>query len=78
MPMNVSSSGPSDKANIFSGLIEYELNSILGALHLERYLLTRGPLGHLLDTAIRCLRQKGWEKIAGCREITVSLNVSMR
>ena len=22
---------------------------------------TRSPLGHLLDTAIRCLRQKGWE-----------------
>ena len=39
---------------------------------------TRGPLGHLLDTAIRCLRQKGWEKMAGCREITVSLNVSMK
>ena len=39
---------------------------------------TRGLLGHLLDTAIRCLRQKGWEKMAGCREITVSLNVSMK
>ena len=51
MPMNVSSSGSSDEANIFLGLIEYELNSLLGASHLvdcisvyirfdlERYLL---------------------------------------
>ena len=45
---------------------------------IENHLLTRGPLGHLLDTAIRCLRQKGWEKMAGYREITVSLNVSMK
>ena len=29
--MNVSSSGPFNKANIFLGLIEYELNSLLGA-----------------------------------------------
>ena len=29
MPMNVSSSGASNKANIFLGLIEYELNSLL-------------------------------------------------
>ena len=28
MPMNVSSSGPFNKANIFLGLIEYELNSL--------------------------------------------------
>ena len=28
--MNVSSSGPYDKANIFLGLIEYELNSLHG------------------------------------------------
>ena len=34
MPMNVSSSGPSNKANIFLGLIEYELNS----LHLVDYI----------------------------------------
>ena len=33
--MNVSSSGPSNKANIFLGLIEYELNSLLGASHLD-------------------------------------------
>ena len=51
MPMNVSSSGPFNKANIFLGLIEYQLNSLLGASHLvdhisvhirfdlERYLL---------------------------------------
>ena len=51
--MNVSSSGPSNKVNIFLGLIEYELNSLLGASHLvdyrsvhirfdiERYLLNR-------------------------------------
>ena len=51
MPMDVSSSRPSNKANIFLGLIEYELNSLLGASHLvdhisvhirfdlERYLL---------------------------------------
>ena len=49
--MNVSSSGPYHKANIFLGLIEHELNSLLGASHLvdhisvhirfdlERYLL---------------------------------------
>ena len=29
--MNVSSSGPFKKASIFFGLIEYELNSLLGA-----------------------------------------------
>ena len=32
--MNASSSGPSNKANIFLGLIDYELNSLLGASHL--------------------------------------------
>ena len=47
--MNVSSSGPSNKANIFLGLIEYELNSLDSHLvdyisvhirfDLERYLL---------------------------------------
>ena len=53
LPMNISSSGAYNKANIFLGLIEYELNSILGASHLvdyisvhirfdlERYLLIR-------------------------------------
>ena len=35
--MNVSSSGAYNKANIFLGLIEYELNSLLGALHLADY-----------------------------------------
>ena len=55
MPVDVSSSRRSDKANIFLGLIEYELNSLLGALHLvdyisvhirfdlERYLLIMNP-----------------------------------
>ena len=49
--MNVSSSGPSNEAKIFLGLIEYQLNSVLGVSHLvdcisvhirfdlERYLL---------------------------------------
>ena len=49
--MNVFSSGPFNKTNIFLGLIECELNSLLGASHLvdhisvhilfdlERYLL---------------------------------------
>ena len=37
MPMDVSSSRPSNKANIFLGLIEYELNSLLGASHLVDY-----------------------------------------
>ena len=53
MLINVSSSGPGNKANIFLGLTEYELNSPLGASHLvdhisvhipfdlERYLLNR-------------------------------------
>ena len=36
--MNVSSSGPYDKANIFIGLIEYGLNSLLDASHLVRYI----------------------------------------
>ena len=36
--MNVSSSGACNKANIFLGLIEYELNSLLGALHLVDYI----------------------------------------
>ena len=38
MPMDVSSSRPSNKANIFLGLIEYELNSPLGASHLVDYI----------------------------------------
>ena len=38
MPMNVSSSGACNKANIFLGLMEYELNSLLGASHLVDYL----------------------------------------
>ena len=37
MPMDVFSSRPSNKANIFLGLIEYELNSLLGASHLVDY-----------------------------------------
>ena len=49
------SNSPYNKANIFLGLIEYELNSLLGALHLvdyisihirfdlERYLLNGSP-----------------------------------
>ena len=53
MPMNVSSSEAYNEANIFLRLIEYELNSLLGASHLvdyipvhirfdlERYLLNR-------------------------------------
>ena len=60
MQMDVSSSGPSNKANIFLGLIEYELNSLLGASHLvdyisvhirfdlERYLLNRTRLSFSL------------------------------
>ena len=56
MPMDLFSSRPSNKANIFLGLIEYELNSLLGASHLvdyisvhirfdlERYLLIIGSL----------------------------------
>ena len=38
MPMNVLASGPSNKATIFLGLIEYELNSLLGASHLVDYI----------------------------------------
>ena len=38
MPMDVSSSRASNKANIFLGLIEYELNSLLGASHLIDYI----------------------------------------
>ena len=34
----VSSSGPFNKANIFLGLIEYELNSLLAASHLVDYI----------------------------------------
>ena len=52
---------PSNKANIFLGLIEYELNSLLGASHLvdyisvhirfdlERYLLNINPMDKLGD-----------------------------
>ena len=36
--MNVSSSGPYNKANIFLGSIEYEMNSLLGASHLVDYI----------------------------------------
>ena len=38
MQMDVSSSRPSNKAIIFLGLIEYELNSLLGAPHLVDYI----------------------------------------
>ena len=38
MQIDVSSSRPSNKANIFLGLIEYELNSLLGASHLVDYI----------------------------------------
>ena len=38
MPMDVTSSRPSNKANIFLGLIEYELNSLFGASHLVDYI----------------------------------------
>ena len=38
MPMDLFSSRPSNKANIFLGLIEYELNSLLGASHLVDYI----------------------------------------
>ena len=38
MPIIVSSSGPSDKSNIFLGLIEYELYSLLDASHLVSYI----------------------------------------
>ena len=36
--MDLSSSGPCDKANIFLGLIEYELSGLLGASHLIDYI----------------------------------------
>ena len=36
--MNVSSSGSSNKANIFLGLIKCELNSLLGVSHLVDYI----------------------------------------
>ena len=36
--MNVSSSGASNNANVFLGLIEYELNSLLSASHLADYI----------------------------------------
>ena len=36
-----SSNSPSNKANIFLSLIEYELNSLLGASHLVHYISTR-------------------------------------
>ena len=36
--MNVSSSGPSNKANVFLGFIEYELNSLLGASYFVDYI----------------------------------------
>ena len=38
MPMNVSSSGASNKASIFLGLTEYELNSLRSASHLIDYI----------------------------------------
>ena len=36
--MNVSSSGSYNKANIYLGVIEYEMNSLLGASHLVDYI----------------------------------------
>ena len=38
MLMDLFSSRPSNKVNIFLGLIEYELNSLLGASHLVDYI----------------------------------------
>ena len=50
MPMDVPSSRPSNKANIFLGLIEYELNSLLGASHLVDYISV-----HIRFDLERCL-----------------------
>ena len=36
--MNVSSSAPYDKENVFLHIIEYELNGLLGALYLIDYI----------------------------------------
>ena len=59
----------SDKANIFLGLTEYELNSLPGASHLvdyisvhirldlERYLLIQGPIGTIIIFR-QCVSQK--------------------
>ena len=38
IPMNVSSLRLYNKANIFLGLVEYELNNLLGASHLVDYM----------------------------------------
>ena len=38
MLMNVSSSEQYNKANTFLGLIKYELNSLVGVLHLVDYI----------------------------------------
>ena len=69
--MNVSSSGPYSKANIFHGLIEYELNSLLGSSHLvdyisvyirfdlERYLLIITTKGSPTDIWIKNLNIVG-------------------
>ena len=38
MPMNVSSPGPYNTASIFLGLVEYELNSVLGSSNLVDYI----------------------------------------
>ena len=52
----LASSGPCNKANIFLGVIEYELNSLLGASHLVDYISVhiRFDLERYLPSIISC------------------------
>ena len=64
----------------------YETLSHVGMFHrinIGIFHLTRGPLGHLLDTAVRCLKAKRVgttmaEKMAVEKLQSVSLNVSLK
>ena len=62
MPIKGSSSRPSNKANIFLCPIEYELNSLLGCLHLIDYIQLIFNL-----TLVHVQNFGGWQAVSlGC------------
>ena len=79
MPMNASSPGPYNKANIFLGLIEYELNSLQGAnyisvhirFNLERYLLN---IDTIMGAVTNFNRQKTLTAVTKTHQINLDLD----
>ena len=63
--MNVSSSGSYNKANIYLGVIEYEMNSLLGASHLVDYISVHIRFDlerYLLNVSYYVMAKNEWNK----------------